>query len=251
MILAMDAGQHLVAVSNWDAPRPLIERLPRVGDYRTIDWERISQLRPNLLIVQFAPDKMPAGLAQRTAERDITLVNIRNNTLDDVFATIHQLGDALNERAKADAAADGLRRQLDAVRSRVAGQPPVRTLITRSETSRLACVGGGNYLDDVLSIAGGKNVLAGGQNAYPEIDRERLLALDPEAVIVLLPDAPPQVVKQAEAFWRSVPQVDAVRRGRVRILTDSYILLGGLSLGRVAEQFGQILHPESHPATRP
>jgi iron complex transport system substrate-binding protein len=111
-------------------------------------------------------------------------------------------------------------------------------------------VGGGNYLDDVLAIAGGSNVLEGGDNAYSEIDRERLLTLNPDVVIVLLPSAPPQVVRQADEFWQSVPQVPAVRNRRVHILTDPYVLLGGISLGRVAEQFAEILHPRS-ATTRP
>ena len=240
----MGAGSHLVAVSNWDAPRSEIDHLPRVGDYRTIDWERLTQLRPNLMIVQFRPDKIPAGLDDRTRELGITLINIKNNRLDDVFVTLDQLGNALNERDRAAAASKALKSQLNAVRERVAGKPVVNTLITRSESSRLACVGGGNYLDDVLRIARGANVLGEGDNAYPEIDRERLLTLNPDVVIVLLPGASPQVVKQAEEFWASVPQVSAVAKHRVHILTDSYVLLGGVSLGRLAEQFADILHPK-------
>ncbi|CAN5625587.1 hypothetical protein BH09PLA1_BH09PLA1_14910 [soil metagenome] len=248
LILGMDAASHLAAVSNWDAPRAEIAHLPRVGDYRSIDWERLTQLRPQLLVVQFRPDKMPAGLEDRAAKLGIRLVNITNNRLNDLFATLDQLGDALGERQKSDAASGGLKNQLDAVRSRVTGMPRVRALMTRSESSRLACVGGGNYLDDVLTIAGGENVLGNGDNSYPEIDRERLLTLDPAVVIVLLPGASTQVVKQAEDFWRSVPQVSAVRDGRVHILTDPHVLLGSLSLGNVAGQFAEILHPFA-PAT--
>jgi ABC-type Fe3+-hydroxamate transport system substrate-binding protein len=96
----------------------------------------------------------------------------------------------------------------------------------------------------VLRIAGGANVLGEGDNSFPEIDRERLLTLNPDVVIVLLPGAPPQVVKQAEEFWRSVPQVSAVQNNRVHILTDSYVLLGSLSLGKLAQQFADILHPQ-------
>lgn len=250
LILGINAGSHLVAVSNWDATRPQIAGLPRVGDYRSIDWERLTQLRPALLIVQFRPDKMPPGLEDRANALGIKLINIKNNSLEDLFTTLDRLGDALSERAKSDAASAALKKQLDTVRARVAGRSSVRTLITRSESSRLACVGGGNYLDDVLAIAGGANVLQGGDNSYPEIDRERLLTLNPDVVIVLLPGAPPQVVKQAEDFWRSVPQVEAVKTHRVNILTDSYVLLGSLSLGKVAEQFADILHP-STSAPRP
>jgi len=220
-----------------------------VGDYRSIDWEKLAQIRPAAMIVQFRPDKMPAGLEDRATTLGIKLVNIKNNSLPDLVATVCQVGDALGERPKSDAAVMALQLQLDAVEARVAGKSPVRTLITRSESSRLACVGGGNYLDDVLTLAGGENVLKGGDNSYPEIDRERLLTLNPDVVIVLLPSASPQVVKQAEDFWRSVPQVEAAKNHRIHILTDSDVLLGSLSLGKLAERFADILHPSS--TTRP
>src|ERR1043166_2750016 len=46
LILGMNAADHLIAVSNWDPDRPEIAHLPRVGDYRTIDWEKLSELHP-------------------------------------------------------------------------------------------------------------------------------------------------------------------------------------------------------------
>lgn len=245
LILGMGAGAHLVAVSNWDAPRDDIQTLPRVGDYRSIDWEKLGALKPDVMIVQFREDKMPAGLRERADELHVKLVNVKNNRLDDLYATIRQLGDAINEPSKAKDAESKLKAQLDSVRARVAGKPPVSTLITRAEpSSALACVGGGNYLDEILQIAGGKNVLEGGDNSYPTIDRERLLQLDPKAVLALLPGSSPQVVEQTRAFWTGVPEISAVRDGRVYVLTEPELLLPGLSVGKVAELFAAKLHPQ-------
>jgi iron complex transport system substrate-binding protein len=250
MLIGMGAGDHLVAVSNWDADRPEIHNLPRVGDYRSTDWEKLAQLKPNVMIVQFREDKMPPGLAERAGELGIKLVNVMNNRLDDTYATLRQLGEAIGEPEKAGVAEKALRERLHEVRHRMMKQPAVRTLITRSESS-LACVGGGNYLDDLLEIAGGQNVLAGGYNSYPTIDRERLIELNPDVVIVLLPGASPQVVQQAKEFWAAQSSVSAVKNGRVHYLTDSYLLLPGLSAARVAEQFADLLHPEVKSGARP
>ena len=52
-------------------------------------------------------------------------------------------------------AKDKLHEELDAVRRRVGDGPPVRTLLAMSD-SDLSCVGGGNFMDDLLTIAGGK-----------------------------------------------------------------------------------------------
>jgi len=58
MLLGMGAGDHLVAVSNYESA-PEVKNLPRVGDYQTTDWERLSSLRPASMITQYAPDRLP------------------------------------------------------------------------------------------------------------------------------------------------------------------------------------------------
>jgi iron complex transport system substrate-binding protein len=242
LILGMNARDHLVAISNWDADRPEIAALARVGDYRTIDWEKLAVLRPNLMIVQFAPDKTPPGLAERAADLNINLLNIKINRLGDIFDAFHTIGRAINESDKAARAAVDLSVELDKVHQRIAGRPPVRTLILHSE-SALAAVGPGTFLDDLLTICGGKNVLADATMPYPTLDREKLLALNPDVVLQLLPGASPQIQAQARDFWSSVPSLAAVRAGRVHILTEPYLLLPGYSVARVAEQFAKLLHP--------
>ena len=245
LLLGMGAGDRLVAVSTYDRTRPETSALPRVGDYRTVDWEQIATLRPSLMVVQFRPDKMPAGLAERAASYGVKLVNVRIGRLDDVFTTLAQLGDAVGEPAKAAAAATALRAQLDAVRAKVAGRPPVRAYLGRGDNP-LDAVGGGNFVDDLLTIAGGQNVLAGpgyDDNSFPTVDREQLRALDPAVAINLLPDASPQVLDKAKQFWATVPEVSAARGGRVYYLTEPYLLWPGMGVGKVAERFAERLHP--------
>ena len=250
LILGMGAGDHLVAVSNWDADRPEIAGLPRVGDYRTIDWERIGALRPGVMIVQYREDKMPTGLRQRAASLGVKLVNVKNNRLDDVFTTMRTIGEAIGESSKASEAESKLRAELDAVRSRVSGKPRVRTLVARTHTG-VDVVGGGNFMDDLLTLAGGENVLAAGENSYPTIDRERIVTLNPDVVLQVMPGAAPQEIEQARQFWASLPQVSAVRNGRVYELTDSYLLLPGYSAARIADLFARKLHPDIPPRTGP
>ena len=69
LIVAMGLADRLVAVSNYEPPRPITDNLPRVGDYRTADWEKIAQLRPGIIITQYRPDKMPDGFADRAKKK--------------------------------------------------------------------------------------------------------------------------------------------------------------------------------------
>jgi len=243
LIVGMGAKDRLVGVSHFDQTREATKHLPGIGDYRTIDWEQIAQLRPRLLIVQYRADKMPTGLSERAAGYGIKVLNVEINRLDQIYATLDRLGAEMGEADKARAASNRLRAQLAAVAARVAGRPPVRTLISRTDNP-LEAVGGGNFLDDLLTIAGGQNVLSGpgyDDNSYPTIDRELLLSLNPDTVLNLLPAASPQVVAKTRDFWTTMP-VAAQQSGRVHFLTEEYLLWPGLSAGNIAERFATALH---------
>lgn len=241
LLIGMGAGDHLVAVSNWDTDRPGTRGLPRIGDYRGVDPEQLARLRPGVLVVQFHPDKMPAGLRQRCDRLGTRLVNVRNNRLDDVFEVTRTLGEAVSRAGKAGELERKIRGQLGAVRRRVAGRPAVKTLIVRDETG-FGAAGGGNFLDDLLAIAGGVNVLGAGDNSYPTLDKEQILGLDPEVILHLLPSPSPQVRERVRRHWASMPQLRAAKGGRVYVLEDYYLLHPSHRVGDTAERFADCLH---------
>src|SRR5262249_39739693 len=127
LILGMGAADHLVAVSNQESDRAEIRQLPRVGDYQTIDWEKLAQLRPDVMIVFMSGDRMPAGVQQRADELHIRLINIKTERLDDIFKTIGFLGDLLNEPQKAKKLRGSIQEKLDAIAQRVGGMEKIPT----------------------------------------------------------------------------------------------------------------------------
>ena len=242
LIVGMGATDHLVAVSNWDADVPAIKSLPHVGDYQTTDWERLAELRPNVMLVFMSIDRMPPGMKQRADELGIQVVNVQTEKIQDVFNAIDRLGQIMNEPERANALAKKIHGQLDAVSKRVAGQAPVPTMLARDEQG-YALIAGNTFADELLTIAGGKNVAGEMTTRYPNVDRERVIDLAPQAIIQLMPGATPQVIEQANANWASLPDLPAVKGKRVYILSDWYVLQPGSHIGDVAEQMAKVLHP--------
>src|SRR5688572_31383447 len=95
LITSMGAGDHLVAVSYQDADRPELAGLPRVGDYQNFDWEKITALRPSIIIVFMSPDRIPQALHQRVAGLNAKLVNMRIERIADILGEIKNLGELL------------------------------------------------------------------------------------------------------------------------------------------------------------
>ena len=242
ILLGIGAGDHLAAVSNYDAGRAEIEGLPRVGDYRTQDWEKLAALRPAKMVIQLHPDRTPAGLRDRAKGLGIELVNIQIDDLADVFDAIPTIAAAAGEPEKGDAALKKLREKFGLVHQRVAARPKVRALVVVDVGGR-SVAGPGTFLHDILVAAGGENAAANLNNPWPTVDREKIAQLQPQAVIHLLPEASPQTLAQAKQFWAAMPDLPAVRNKKVHYLTDWFVMLPGYHLGDLAEQFALVLHP--------
>jgi iron complex transport system substrate-binding protein len=247
LIIAMGRSDRLVAVSNYDSPRGVDKPLPKVGDYQNTDWEQIRTIRPTVMIRQFAPDRVPPGLTERCGELGIRLVNLRFGRLEDVFTSLDTIGQAIDVPADAAALKAKVQAQLDAVRLRAIGQPKPRVLLVLDEAAENV-IGPGEFLDDLLKIAGAVNAAGGMKNPYPSIDREMLRSLDPDVIIQLLPEATPQKLSQAKQTWAGLGELKAVRSGRIDQLTDWYVLQPGAHVGDIAEQLSHCIHPA--PTTR-
>jgi iron complex transport system substrate-binding protein len=245
----MGAADHLIAVSNFDFDRPDVPKLPRVGDYQSTDWERLNELRPTIIIVQMEPSRIPSGFKDRAAAIGSTVLDIQIERLADISAALDQLGAALNETAKSTEARNRLQSRLDVVRQRVAHDQPITTLIALDDRGA-AAAGPGTFLDDILTIAGGKNVLADSSNHWPSIDKETLAQASPDAVVDILPGASPQVIAQANEFWNSLPTLSAVAHHRVYQITDQWALTPGIEVADLAEHLASLLHPTKPDTTQ-
>ncbi len=248
LIIAMGAGNHLVAVSNLDHARPEIRDLPRVGDYQNTDWEKLRELRPDVMVIQQAPDRVPEGLRRRADNLKIRLINIQIEQVPDIFRAINILGAAYEEQGEAQALSRRLRQQLDSAAACAAGKPAVPALLATGE-NEIGVIGPRTFLDDLLIIAGGRNVVRDFKDRYPTVDREMVRKLAPQVVVHLLPDAAPHVVDDVRRMWQSMPTVPAVANGRVYLLTDWYLLQPGSQIGEVAGKLASLLHP-AVPATQ-
>lgn len=245
LLIGIGAGDRLVGVSNFDNDREGIAGKPRIGDYQTINWEKLSDLQADVLLLQYAPDRLPAYLQQQCAAMGIRIVNLKLDTVNEICNAMTTLGDAVGDPLRANQAAVALRAKLDAVARSVKGMPTVRTLVVTNDQS-LSLAGPGEFLDELLTIAGGRNAADSLGKPYPDVDREMILTMSPDAVIRLVPDGDkkPQVIEQGNTIWQGMPDLPAVKNHRVYVLTEWYGELPGVEIGNLAERFAEVLHPE-------
>jgi len=179
LLVAMGLRDKIVGVSPYDADPQLSKSAPKVGDYQRIDWERLAQIKPGLLIVQGKRDRLPVGIRERCEGMGIGIVVTQIDRVEDIYSTLYQVGNALDERTKSDALVEQIKTQLQAIPK---PQTPVPTLVILDDQGKLV-VGRDNFINDILEVTGGVNVVT--QEGYVTLDREKIRTLRPRLVLVI------------------------------------------------------------------
>jgi iron complex transport system substrate-binding protein len=160
--------------------------------------------------------------------------------LDDVLAGFRRVGALLDLEFEADALVARVRDELAAVSASVAGLEP-RSVALVVDADPLYVAGGGGFVSDLIAIAGGRNVFADLDGAYPRISLEVLAARAPDVLLdaSLAPERAADAA-QARAAWQRFGWVR-----RVEFLPFGPATRAGADLARGALQIRDAIHPEA------
>lgn len=238
VLLALGAEDRLIARTRYDED-PRIAHLPSLGDALTPSVEWITARQPDLVIAW--PDAQSRSVVQRLVELGIPVYASRVETLDDTKRAIGHIGELLMLEARADSVLRAIQLEHDRVRAAVAGRtrPDVLYLIGLDP---VMAAGPGNFVDELIAIAGGRNVVDDTRAIWPQVSLEEVVRRDPAVIVVASAGARDDVVERltARAGWR---EVTAVRTGRVYRVDPSLFNRPGPSIGRAASALARALHP--------
>ena len=245
ILFAVGAGQQVVGVTDFCTyPAGELTDMTRIGAYLNPDVERMFALQPDLVVL--LPSQ--AGLRERLEAAHIPTLTVANESLDEVLDSIDALGKATGHDEEARQLRAELEADLDRVRQAAAGSEPTPTLVVigrgSGDMAGIFGVGPGTFLDEVIRVAGGRNVLAKAVSLYPQVPLEEVIRLAPQVIIEVV--VPPSALEpdQVIAAWNDLDSIPAVQDGRVHVLTEDHLLIPGPRAVRTAQQLHPLLHPE-------
>ncbi len=101
--------------------------------------------------------------------------------------------------------------------------------------------GGGTFINELLSRAGGRNIFASSVQEYPVVDPEAVLAADPEVILLLHPDMSASDVAR-RVGWDGI---DAVKNGRIyERLNEDLLFRPGPRIVDGIVLLAKLLHPQ-------
>lgn len=220
--------------------------MPRVGGWNNPNLEQIASLRPNLVVfwesqAQFSKDKIEA--------MGIRTLSVPSRSLEDAFAAIEQIGRATGDQAGAQRLLDETRAKLEDVRARTKGLPRRRVLCIVDRvpgTLRdLYTATGGSFITELIEVAGGESVAPPAQGGWGKMQKEAVVALDPEVIFDLLMQSEGTLAEDTRAVWSELSQLRAVREGKVFPVRDRSVLHPSQFVGDTARKFAELIHPEA------
>lgn len=245
-LFALGVGSRVVGVSTYCHYPAAVEALPRVGPYLQPNIEAIARLRPDLVLVHAEQGQAVAQLKSL----GIPVLALLNTSLEDTLRSAQEIGAAVGMAKEGAALERDLRARLAAISKRAEGRPRRSLLFvvgrTPGQLDGMIAVGKGSYLNELIQVAGGRNVLADSPVTYPRISMEAVLRLAPD-VIVDMGDMS-ETVGVTEAHKRSVVRlweahggVVAAKNKRVFAVAADIFVVPGPRVAEAAEAFARML----------
>jgi iron complex transport system substrate-binding protein len=232
-LFALGLGNRVVGVSQFCNYPPEVRSLPRVGSFLRPNSEAIARLTPDLVIVQ-----QESGLLKdRMVSLHIPVIQVPHATLADIYTEISLIGNAGGVPDRASALVAQIKGQLDAIRAKASKMPSPRVLLIvdrqQGTLNNLIAIGPDNYVNEILEIAGGTNILAKpGLPQYPRISLETVLRENPDVIIDLSGTQETDEARRASraatlALWSQYGDLKATHSGRVYAGTSDAMVVPG------------------------
>ena len=181
IVCALDACASLVGVTDFDDHPAEVADVPDVVVQAQVDVERVVAAEPDLVLAA-GNELTPSSVIEQLDSLGLTVLVLYPESLDEVYADIELVGQALAREDEAGRLVDGMRADVDAVADAVAGADAPRVLyeVFYSEGTTYTA-GEGSFLASLLETAGAEPVTG---DAEGVLGAEELVAADPEVILL-------------------------------------------------------------------
>src|SRR6266700_2420674 len=214
IMYSLGAAGDVVAVSDFTKyPKEALQK-PSIGLPLNPSIETIIALHPDLVLGSGDLNTLEfAGHLQRLG---IPVFMLDPHGIDGIYASILNLGRALNREADANAVVAQLRKRVDAVKARVADKPKMRVFMA-IWYDPVMTIGRRAFISELIEAAGGRSVTDDISQEWPEVSVETIVSRQPDAL--LLENGSKITVEELKARpgWE---HLRAVQQGRVYYTDD-------------------------------
>lgn len=230
ILFAIGAGKELVGVVEGSDYPKAAQHLPRVGTYAGLDIERLVALQPDLIIMW---DQTFTKQVMQLQKLAIPVYVAKPQNLEDVASTMQRLGCLTGKTVTAQQAAKQFSERLATLRKRYQNKKTI-TVFYQIGTYSLITINQQSWINQAITLCGGKNVFANAFLAAPEVSWEAIIAANPQVVIN-------DSEQNWQKPWLTMPGLFAVKHGNLFTIQADLLERAGPRLLDGVETLCQLL----------
>ncbi|MEX0806443.1 MAG: cobalamin-binding protein [Candidatus Binatia bacterium] len=237
-LFALGFGDRLVGVTTYCDYPAEARRLPKIGDFLSPSLEAIIAKRPDLVIgVNGATDPVKARELERLGLK-VTLISVAS--LNDILNSIKSIARLLGSPEAGERLVTKIGAQVQDVKHGIAAAPR-RPVLLVVGIRPLVAVGGKNFIDEMITLAGGKNIAGNAAQPWLNLPTEYVVAKAPQVIIEAGMGSERE---QSGKRWEDLKSIPAVKERRIYYYRSDKILRPGPRFGEAIAELARLIHPE-------
>lgn len=231
LAFAAGAGESVVGTVEFSDYPAAALAVPRVGDAFNVDFERIAQLAPDVVLAW--EGGTPGTIRERLVEMGLVVRVLGTSTLADVATRLEELGRMAGNESLAYARAQAYREQLQALhREVVDNERP--GIFYQISLDPLYTVGQPHFITELIELCGGRNIFADLDLLSAAVSHEAVLARNPRLILVSK-----GLLSEARAHWERFGLFDTSAASQVQGVDPDLVTRPSLRLADGAAQICQ------------
>ena len=217
LLFAAGAGDRIRGAVRYSDYPEAANDIPRVGSHTRVDMERLLAMQPDLVVAWTSGN--PEEQLEQLEALGLPVYYSEPRRFADVSSTLRRLGRLAGTESVANAAADAFQGTIAELKRRYADAEPVR-LFYQIWDDPVMTVNDTHLISEGVQLCGGVNVFGDIDRLVPRLDRESVLAAQPEAIVA--GGMGEEDTTWLEG-WERFTEVPAVRRGNLFFVPPSSI----------------------------
>ncbi len=234
MLFDLGLGSRVAADTTADDFPPEAAQKPHIGGYSDMSVERIIAQNPDLIV---ADNGINRQIIAQLETAHVPLLVLEAHTVLQVYDTLRILGRATGQNAEAEKSVADMKSHFDVIRKTIGMAVSRPKVLVMYGTEPIYTSGSGTFIDDIIGIAGGKNIV---EQPASQIGTEEVVLAQPD--VIMCDDSIKDKVAQMPGWKERVPAV--IHSTFFTPSPEATLVRAVPRLTKGAEELAHFLHPE-------
>lgn len=178
ILFALGLGDKVVGVSDFDNYPEAAKDKPKMGGVSAPNVEAVLAANADLIVTGIS---IKADALEKFRSLNLPLFKFEPKSIEDIYANITTLGLLTDRQKEAKALVEKMKKEVESITTAVAALKPEQRKKVYIEFSPGYTVGKGEFMDEVLTLAGGLNIAAD-TKGYNKINEEKIIQDNPAVI---------------------------------------------------------------------